>query len=86
MLVTFAKGLVSGFQTLFLNEVGELRPKADVRRILACFDRPADIFTMQADAVAFLLSKKPDALTSEQYTLPYPCTVDSEAGTVIIPD
>lgn len=77
--------LLAAFRELFYD--GEtLRSKADIRRVLAAFEVPAELFQRHTATVQYLLSQYPDCMTEAEYTPPVVCVVNEETGTVTIPD
>jgi hypothetical protein len=83
-LSVLSKGMVEAFREIFYDG-SEVRPKADIRRILAAFERPAELFEKHAATVAFLLAQSPGILAPEDFTPPVDYTVNGD-GSVTIPD
>ena len=76
--------VATGFRELFYD--GEsVRPKADIRRILAAFVRPAELFQRHEATVTYLLAQYPGCLTNEQCVPPVAYTINDD-GSVTIPD
>ena len=76
--------VVSGFRELFYD--GEsVRSKADIRRILSAFEKPAELFQRHEATVTYLLAQYPGCLTDDQCVPPVPYTINPD-GSVTIPD
>ena len=76
--------VVQAFRELFYDG-DAVRDKGQIRRILAAFERPAELFQRHAATVQYLLLQYPDCLTPEQYTPPVPFVLHDD-GSVTIPD
>lgn len=85
MKESFSKSLVAGFNALFYDDK-QPRSKEEVRRILAAFERPSDIFKHHQLAVEFLSSIDSLDLAPEEYTPPFTCLINDADGSVTIPD
>ena len=76
--------VATGFRELFYD--GEsVRAKSDIRRILAAFENPAELFQRHEATVAYLRAQYPDCLTDEQCVPPVAYTINQN-GSVTIPD
>jgi len=84
MLSFMTSSTVNAFRALFYD--GEtVRPKAEIRAILAQFDTPAELFQRHAAATAFILSQVPGSMVEADYVVPVDYTLH-EDGSVTIPD
>ena len=85
MLTYMSTSVVAGFRELFYE--GEtLRPRADIRRILAAFDSPAELFARHSATCDYLLAMAPGCLADADCVPPVPYEIDPSTGAVTIPD
>jgi hypothetical protein len=85
MLTYMSTSVVAGFRELFYD--GEtVRPRADIRRILAAFDAPAELFGRHQATCQYLLAMAPGCLAEADCTPPIPYLIDLATGAVTIPD
>lgn len=87
VLQSFAKGLRAAFRTLFYNEQGNLRPAAEVNRILGAFEQPLALLQKFQANVDWVIAQAPvGAIDPADYAIPLPYTVDPETGEIVMSD
>ena len=84
MLAFMTKTTIYGFKKIFFAEDGSLLPVEDVRKVLAMFERPADLFINHLKTINFLLDIAPGCIDLVDCTCPFDYVIDPVTGTAEI--